>query len=237
MTMDFLLTNLQPGLLGPHIEPLRQRIHALLEHGDHSVEEIGKRIHISQLAERQVDANVFESISSALLRRKRVILHHYNRGKDITVEREVSPQRLVYYRDNWYLDAWCHLRNGLRSFGVDVIKNTAACDKKAKEVPEKKLNEVYRAGYGIFSGKKTQKAILRFSKERARWVSKEIWHSEQEGHFDEKGQYVLSIPYANDTELILDIMRYGPDVEVLKPKVLREKIINRINESLAQYNS
>ena len=236
MTMDFLLTNLQPGLLGPHIEPLRQRIHALLEHGDHSVEEIAKRIHISQLAERPVDANVFEAISSALLRRKRVILHHYNRGKDITVEREVSPQRLVYYRDNWYLDAWCHLRNGLRSFGADVIKDTAACDKKAKEVLEKKLNEVYRAGYGIFSGKSINKAVLRFTKERARWVSQEIWHSDQKSHFDKDGHYVLTIPYANDTELILDIMRYGPDVEVLSPKKLRKKVKRRIEQSLIQYS-
>ena len=226
LTMDHLLTNLQPGLLGPHIEPLRQRIHALLEHGDHSVEEISTRIHISQLAERPVDADVFETISSALLSRKRIILHHYHRGKDVTVEREVSPQRLVYYRDNWYLDAWCHLRKGLRSFSVDAIKDAEATDKKARNVSEKKLNEVNRAGYGIFAGKSTHKAVLRFTQERARWVSREIWHSEQEGHFDGEGRYVLTIPYSNDTELVMDIMRYGPGVEVLSPNVLRNKVRN-----------
>jgi predicted DNA-binding transcriptional regulator YafY len=36
-------------------------------------------------------------------------------------EREVSPQRLVHYRDNWYLDAWCHLREDVRSFSIDAI--------------------------------------------------------------------------------------------------------------------
>ena len=235
LTMDHLLTNLQPGLLGPHIEPLRQRIHALLEHGDHSVEEIATRIHISQLAERPVDADVFEAISSALLSRKRIILHHYHRGKDTTVEREVSPQRLVYYRDNWYLDTWCHLRNGLRSFAVDAIKDAEATDKKARNVSEKKLNEVYRAGYGIFAGKSTHKAVLRFTEERARWVSREIWHSEQESYFDEEGRYVLTIPYSNDTELVMDIMRYGAGVEVLSPDVLRKKIIKCIEHALAQY--
>ena len=235
LTMDHLLTNLQPGLLGPHIEPLRQRIHALLEHGDHSVEEISTRIHISQLAERPVDAAVFETISSALLSRKRIILHHYHRGKDESVEREVSPQRLVYYRDNWYLDAWCHLRNVLRSFSVDAIKEAEATDKKARDIPEKKLNEVHRAGYGIFSGKSTHKAVLRFTQERARWVSREIWHSEQEGHFDEEGRYVLTIPYSNDTELAMDVMRYGPDVEVLSPQSLRGKIRTCFEESLNRY--
>jgi predicted DNA-binding transcriptional regulator YafY len=235
LTMDHLLSNLQPGLLGPHIEPLRQRIHALLEHGDHSVEEIATRIHISQLAERPVDADVFEAISSALLSRKRVILLHYHRGKDTTVEREVSPQRLVYYRDNWYLDAWCHLRKGLRSFAVDAIKETKPTDKKARNVSEKNLNEVYRAGYGIFAGKSTHKAVLRFTEERARWVSREIWHSEQESYFDEDGRYVLTIPYSNDTELVMDIMRYGAGVEVLSPRILREKIIRFFEQALNHY--
>ncbi len=235
LTMDHLLSNLQPGLLGPHIEPLRQRIHALLEHGDHSAEEIATRIHISQLAERPVDGDVFEAISSALLSRKRIILQHYHRGKDTTVEREVSPQRLVYYRDNWYLDAWCHLRKGLRSFGVDAINDAEKTDKKAKNVSEKKLNEVYRAGYGIFAGKSTHKAVLRFTKERARWVSREIWHSEQESYFDEEGRYVLTIPYSNDTELMMDIMRYGAGMEVLSPSGLREKVKVSHERAAGQY--
>jgi len=235
LTMEHLLSNLQPGLLGPHIEPLRQRIHALLEQGDHSVEEIAKRIHISQLAERPVDPDVFEIISSALLSRRRIILHHYHRGKDATVQREVSPQRLVYYRDNWYLDAWCYLRNDLRSFAVDAIQDAEATDKKARNVAEKKLNEVYRAGYGIFAGKDTHKAVLRFTKERARWVSREIWHSEQKSHFDKKGRYVLTIPYSNDTELVMDIMRYGDGVEVVSPASLRKKVKESLERAAGQY--
>ena len=76
--------------------------------------------------------------------------------------------------------AWCHLRKGLRSFSVDAIQAAQPTDKKARNVSERKLNEIYRAGYGIFSGKSTHKAVLRFTQERARWVSREIWHSEQE---------------------------------------------------------
>ena len=219
LTMDHLLSNLRPGLLGPHIEPLRHRIHALLEKGDYSAEVIGRRIQISQLAGRLVDEKVFEAISGAILNRKRIILHHYNRVTDEPVIREVSPQRLMYYRDNWYLDAWCHLRNAFRSFSLDLIRNTEQTDRKAKEVSQKKLNDEYRQGYGIFSGKKRHKAVLRFTRERARWVSHEIWHLEQESRFDEEGRYVLTIPYSNDIELILDIMRYGPDVEVISPAI------------------
>jgi len=235
LTMDHLLSNLQPGLLGPHIQPLRRRVHELLERGDHSADEVASRIHIVRLARRDVDAGVFESLASALLSRQRVILQHYNRSRDEIVAREVSPQRLLYYRDNWYLHAWCHLRQGLRSFGVDVIRQTEPTEKKAKEISTAELEAVFASGYGIFAGRDTEKALLRFSAGRARWVAHENWHPDQQGHFDEQGCYVLQIPYSQDTELLMDILRYGADVEVLAPPVLRRRVADALNSALQQY--
>jgi predicted DNA-binding transcriptional regulator YafY len=235
LTMDHLLSNLQPGLLGPHIQPLRRRVHDLLEQGDHSAEEVASRIHIVRLARRDVDAQVFESLASALLSRQRVMLHHYNRSTDEIVHREVSPQRLLYYRDNWYLHAWCHLRQGLRSFGVDVIRKVEPLDKPAKDVAEDELNAVFASGYGIFAGKDTQTALLRFSADRARWVADESWHPLQQGCFDEQGRYLLQIPYSRDTELLMDIQRYGADVEVLEPPALRRRVAEALGSALQQY--
>jgi len=35
---------------------------------------------------------------------------------------------------------------------------------------------------------------------------------------------VLEIPYADDRELVMEIMRFGPDVEVLAPGSLRQRV-------------
>ena len=78
-------------------------------------------------------------------------------------------------------------------------------------------------------------AVLRFSPECARWVAREEWHPEQQGSIDEEGYYILCLPYSHDTELLMDIMRYGPEVEVLKPESLREKVRNRLELSLKKY--
>ncbi len=235
LTMDQLLSNLQPGLLGPHIEPLRRRVHALLEQGDHSRAELARRIRISPVARREVDGHIFETIASALLQRRRLNLHHYNRASDKVVERQVSPQRLLYYRDNWYLDAWCHLRKGLRSFGVDAIRQAQILEQRARDVAEKDLDAVVRAGYGIFSGPEVHKAVLRFSPEAARWVASETWHGAQKGRYDDEGFYILEIPYSVDTELIMDILRHGPQVEVLAPPQLRRKVEAQLRLALARY--
>lgn len=92
------------------------------------------------------------------------------RGTGETTRREVSPQRLVCYRGNWYLDVWCHLRNDIRNFSVDATQHAEILEKKAKDISDKKFNAVLGVGYGIFSGAKVQWATLLFTPELARWV-------------------------------------------------------------------
>ena len=86
------------------------------------------------------------------------------------------------------------------------------------------LNEELGSSYGIFTGKADKTAKLRFTPERARWVAGETWHPQQKAAFDAEGYYLLEVPYREDQELVMDILKHGPEVEVLSPKALREKV-------------
>ena len=235
LTMDALLENLQPGMLSGHIEPLRTRIRLLLDEGDHSVDEISKRIRILPAAAKSYSNENFQIASRALLLRKRLQITYYSRQTDSESSRDISPQRLIYYRDNWYLDSWCHWRKGLRSFALDAIRSIRLLEDPAVDVDQQQLNQQLESGYGIFSGSETREAVLRFSPVLSRWVSREQWHPQQQGKYDEQGYYILSIPYSNDTELIMDILKHGSDVEVLQPDALRQAVIARIDAMKMQY--
>jgi len=236
LTMQHLMANLDKGgLLSPHIQPLMARLNGLLGTADNTAEEVRKRVRIIGAAARRMHLSHFETVGSALLRRKRLLITYHARGTDEVTEREVSPQRLVYYRENWYLDAWCHLRKGLRNFSVDAIQKTRILEKPARDVSEKTTDEVLGAGYGIFGGTKVQWARMRFTPERARWVAYEQWHPRQKGTLDDDGSYVLEIPYADDRELMMDILKYGPDVEVLGPVSLRKRVQDLISQASQRY--
>ena len=97
--MEHLLLNLQPGLIAPHVEPLRQRIRALLESQHDSSHEVMSRVRLLPLASRQIKLHGFEIIATALIKRSRLKIVHYHRKKDLETQREISPQRLVVYRD------------------------------------------------------------------------------------------------------------------------------------------
>jgi predicted DNA-binding transcriptional regulator YafY len=235
LMMQNLLEEVQPGLLGPQIAPLQTRLKSLLGSRDDAPEEVARRVRIVHAAKRRADLRYFEVIASALLKRHRLTIRHWNRGRDEETEREVSPQRMVFYRDNWYLDAWCHLREEVRSFGVDAIRHAALLEKKATDVAAKRLDEMLGAGYGIFAGEKVQWAKLRFTPEAARWVATEQWHPRQKATTDESGHYLLELPYSNPTELVMDILRHGANVEVLAPASLRLAVRDEMATALKAY--
>jgi predicted DNA-binding transcriptional regulator YafY len=235
LTMNAWLQNLQPGLLSEHIQPLQARIRALLDQGDHSVDEITRRIRILSQARLIQGENHFQILSQALLNRRQIQITHFNRRAGLSSDRVVSPQRLTFYRDNWYLDSWCHQREAIRSFAVDAISEVKVLTDSALELEEALLDKELGSGYGIFSGASVVWAELRFSPERSRWVAQEQWHPQQRSHFDDDGHYYLSLPYSQEPELLMDILKHGADVEVLKPDSLRQKLKSVIAEMATQY--
>lgn len=130
----------------------------------------------------------------------------------------------MHYRENWILDAWCHSKNALRSFALDAILSIWVLEERAIEVSSKEMEEHFRTGYGIFAGPANHRARLKFTPERAQWVGKETWHHNQTSTYLQDGSYVLEVPYSNDQELIMDLLRHSPEVEVLGPPELRRKL-------------
>lgn len=171
-----------------------------------------------------------------MLERKRLEIDAWNRGRNETNTRTISPQRLVHYRDNWYVDAWCHLRNDLRSFSIDAIQRVKVLREKAKNVALAKLDSHFTSAYGIFAGQPKDWAVLRFSPERSRWVQSERWHGEQQSEMLPDGSYRLRVPYADERELLMDIMRHGRHVEVEAPQSLRRSVADEVAALAATYH-
>lgn len=232
LTMQQLLRNLEPGLLAEHVEPLLARLQTILGEGNVTIGDIEKRIRFHRQAARVHDGKHFTLVATAVLQRKRLVIDHYVKSRDETITREVSPQRLTFYREAWYLDAWCHLRNELRSFALDAMKTVTLSKEPAKDVSDKEIARILDGGYGIFSGKNLQWAELEFTAEQSRWVSRETWHQKQQGHFAPDGSYRLKVPFSNPTELVMDILRHVPAVKVISPPELREQVRTMLKRGL-----
>ena len=244
LTMEHLLAGLGTGsLLTPHIAPLMERLNALLggrpgdagHRANRTADEVRRRVRIIGLAQRTLQPRHFERVGTALLQRKRLLLAYKARGTGEATEREVSPLRLVHYRENWYLDAWCHLRHGLRNFAVDAIQDARLLESPAREISDARLDTLSGPGYGIFSSGRVRWARLRFTAARAAWVKDERWHAQQQGRTLPDGTYELRLPYTDHRELLMDILKHGAHCEVLEPASLRQVVADEVKAMAGKY--
>lgn len=237
LLMHEILEELHTGLLREHLAPLEKRVRELLQRMPAPVPEVRRRFRILHAGTRPVEPEWFQLVSQATLARRRLWMNYYSRSRNAVGERVVSPQRLISYRSNWYLQAWCHERRALRSFALDSIRQARMLVEPAIEVAEETLDSSLGVGYGIFAGPATEKAILRFSPEAARWVGRELWHPDQRQSVLPDGALLLEVPYSKDREILMDILRHGPDVEVLAPDSLRRAVAAALDRASALYRA
>ncbi len=231
-----LLESAEPGLMRDKLGQLRSKVERLMNAEQLGASGLSKRVRILRVAGRGT-GNYFLAVAEAMASRKRLRIGYLGRTRKDDTTRIVSPQRLVHYRDNWYLDAWCHSRKDLRTFALERISSAKLLPTAAKDISDSKLHEVLATAFGIFSGKPRGTAVLVFSEYRARWVSEETWHPAQRGHFLPDGRYQLSLPYSDPRELTSEILKFGAGVEVIAPEELRESVRHEIERMHAQYQS
>ncbi|PZQ17370.1 MAG: transcriptional regulator [Rhodanobacter denitrificans] len=237
LALNELLGRSDPGVLAGALAPFRARIERLLS-DQHSGRTLPiERIRVIASGARRLDQGVFRVLAGALLNRQRLAFRYRARSTDALTDRQVSPQRLAHYRDNWYLDAWDHGRDALRSFALDRIREPVVLDASALDRPAEELDAHLASSYGIFSGPPKAWATLRFSPHAARWVADEHWHSQQQGQWLADGRYELKLPYSNSRELLMDVLKYGPDAEVVAPVSLREEMKILLQLSLGAYQA
>jgi len=229
LTMHQMLQSLDSGgLLGPHVKPLSDRLQSLLGSDDTAGKEILRRVKVIPSQQRHVDLKWFQVVGRALVSRKRLAFTYWSRQRDGHSEREVSPQRLVHYRNNWYLDGWCHDHEQIRMFSLDAMEDARMLDTPARNVSLEEVDRELGAGYGIYRGRNLEWAELHFSAEAARWVRFESWHPQQKGQLLADGSYVLKVPYSGSPELVMDILRHAENVKVLGPPALRDRVAERL---------
>ncbi len=235
LAMEQLLDGVQPGLLGSSIAPLKTKVRKLLGEGGQHADLVASKVSLQPMALRRTNDAVFGQVSGATFNARPLSITYHGRERDATGDRIIHPHRLVRYRDNWYVIAYCDKAQDLRTFALDRIRQAQPANLAFRACDDRILVHHLGASFGIFTGAAREWAVLRFTAERARWVADESWHPDQIGRWD-GGAFELQVPYSDPRELVMDILKYGPDVEVIAPEGLRQMVGQRLCAAAQRYS-
>ncbi len=236
MTMNALLHELDPGgFIGGEVRPLIERLEALLGRTRAPAREVMLRVKLVGTLGRPAALRWFQVVGAAVMSAQRLQIDYLGRHRNERSSREISPLRLVFHRNSWYVDSWCHAVDDFRTFAVDAIERASVLKTKAKRISLEAVDARLGGGYGIYKGEQLQWARMRFDPQAAIWVRSEQWHPLQETDTLPDGTYELRVPYAQPHELVMDILRHGERVEVVEPAALRREVGRRLRLAAQRY--
>lgn len=232
-----LLADIGSGLLRNQLAPVKRRFEELLAQRAINPCALADKVRMVGATYRPVRHDQFVKIANSLFSEQSLYIEYVSRIDGSTTQRDISPQRLVHYRGNWYLDGWCHLRKGLRTFALECIKHCSPGTAAFKKIPGNDLDTHFLPTYGIFSAEQKAEATLLFAPLIALRVQDEEWHPQQILHLRDDGSLEMRLPFNPQTpqELIKDILSYGDEVQVLAPEQLRQQIAIKLRHACAHY--
>jgi predicted DNA-binding transcriptional regulator YafY len=234
LVLEQLSENLNQGLIADELLQVKNKISKLLSMSIKD-ENIADKLRLISIFHRHLDENIFQKIAKSTFESNRIEIDFIDKNQQ-TTRRILSPQRIVHYKDRWYLDGFCHLRKGIRTFAIDGISNITILEKQAKILSVKELDIVMENSYGMFSGFAKKRAKIHFMPPVSFWIAKEKWHPKQQIKWLKNNVLELQIPYNKEQELVADILRYAGNVKIISPKSLRQTLIQQA-EKLLQNNT
>lgn len=150
----------------------------------------------------------------------------------------VEPYLLKEFDGMWYLFAYCEDMKAFRTFGLDRIRQIHVTDRifQRKEELERtveKFDNVYGLVYEPNNNPNApiEEVRLKVSSVMLPYIQSLPIHTSQSINGDTITLHLIINP-----ELENKIMGYGEHIEVLSPPSLRNKIKERIVQSLSRYN-
>ncbi|PCK01710.1 MAG: hypothetical protein COA42_22870 [Alteromonadaceae bacterium] len=221
-TILVILNDIEHGFVGKDIALVEKQIARILQARGIDITKFQEKIQFLPMRKHTLPGKSYSVLAQALLQEKRILIT-YEDYSGHRSQRSVSPLKVVFYQDNWYLQAYCHKREALRSFMISKMMQATILGDPIASVSKGDQLAHYRQSYGIFAGQVSHEAKLRFLPRVAREVANQSWHESQQGEW-QGASYLLTLPYSDDRELLRDILSYGKDVQVLAPDSLKNRI-------------
>jgi len=230
-----LLTDASAGVLSKELGRVAAKLGRLLAENIPGVLDPETAFSFRWTAVTPCQEEVFGQTVSALIHCRFLSFSYYSPHSDACTVRTVEPHHLLNYQGAWHLIAWCRLREGWRDF---VLARMSRCEIRSSCFHRRDVSlwrPLLEATFGIFHGAETYEVTLRFSKSLARWARGQTWHEEQRFTARETGELDLTLPVSHETEILMEILKYGSQVEVLAPERLRRRVREEIQSMMKKY--
>lgn len=175
-------------------------------------------------AEPLLDLETFDKLAQATSRREQLRLTYRKPGQKEPETRVIDPYHLANVNGEWFLFAYDHLRNDIRTFVPARIISIAKTGRKFVKDPAFSIQKELRNSFGVHSGRAEHKVLLRFTEAVADYIREKKWHPSQKLRNLPAGELEMEMTLSSLVEVERWILQWGGNASVIKPNELAENV-------------
>jgi len=175
-------------------------------------------------AEPILNLEHFDTLAKATARRSQLQLTYRKPGRRETELRLVDPYHLANINGEWFLFAWCHLRNDIRTFVPARIQAVKLTGKTFVRPQKFSLKKRLRDSFGVQSGQGRFDVVIQFNELVADYIREKKWHDSQQLREMPDGGVELRLTLSSLAEIERWILGWAGNARVLQPPELIENV-------------
>lgn len=175
-------------------------------------------------AEPILNLEVFGALGKATARHEQLELKYRKPGQRQIETRVVDPYHLANINGEWFLFAFDHLRNDVRTFVPARIKGMKLTGKTFPRPQKFSLEKRLRDSFGVHSAKGEFQVRIRFSEVVADYIREKRWHDSQRLVELKSGGVELHLKLSSLEEIERWVLCWGGNAVVIKPRQLGDMV-------------
>jgi predicted DNA-binding transcriptional regulator YafY len=219
-----MLKDISNGCIGGEISAIVNKITNVLSRHMNDGKDVDDNFSFQLIEYSPIPEEILKVVLDACLKRRRLHFSYASPARGETSQRTVDPYHLLNYMGTWHLVGYCHMRGMIRDFVLGRMTGPEVLDEDFEKPSDFDIKHYFHSSFGIYKGNSKTEVTLRFSPEKAKWIKDQVWHGSQKAKFNKNGSLELSFPVADFSEIKMEILKHGDQVEVIKPKALRDLV-------------
>lgn len=209
---------------------------ALPERISAEVSKAEARVAVSQPVVREFSPDIYQGLQQAIMRHHPVDITYISRSSSQPTKRRIDPYGLTFKVGAWYVVAYCHLREGIRTFGLDRIKWLRVIeDHRFKYPADFDLQEYLSHGWQLQANGEPTEVVVRFDRSIASWISGGNWHPTQRINHEQDGSIIFRVTVSGYEEILYWVLSFGSQAQVIEPAPLRAAVAEQAAKMVQRY--
>ncbi len=178
--------------------------------------------------------DIIDRVSQAAVQKRLIEIVYYTMSRKSQTRRKVAPFKIWFFDGTFYLIGHCGLREDIRIFALDRIKELVVTDESFEMPEDLNIDDFMKSSFGVFYGRPVKVRVW-FAADVAEYIREKIWHDTQKIASQKDGSIIYEAEVAGTQEIKFWILRWGAKAKALEPESLRKEIRLEAEAMLENY--